>query len=191
MQKILRLKLSLFVSSILVIIVAFLLLVQQPAPSHAWTSNWIIWEYPQPVTYNIDSGSSANTISAWASSISHWNSVQAKVDFDSAIGDADIFLSSANIDYVDWDGICTRYYSGGYIDNAIARLNEHYTEGYTPVNKRRSVSGHELGHSIGLGEGNYPDSLMEQFTPTRWGTYGIYSPQQDDINGINTLYYGW
>ncbi len=52
-------------------------------------------------------------------------------------------------------------------------------------------SGHELGHALGLGHSEYDNSLMEPYNSVRWGTYGIYYPQQDDINGINTLYYGW
>lgn len=29
---------------------------------------------------------------------------------------------------------------------------------------------------------------MNQYTNLRYDTYGIYTPQQDDINGINAMY---
>lgn len=65
-------------------------------------------------------------------------------------------------------------------------------DGYYTVyatNKAVSVATHELGHVLGLGDlyGSY-QSLMNGYTSTRYDSYGIYTPQQDDLDGINVLY---
>ena len=51
------------------------------------------------------------------------------------------------------------------------------------------MSGHELGHVLSLNEEiSPPNVLMNPGTNIRYGVYGIYTPQQDDINGVNYLY---
>jgi hypothetical protein len=160
-------------------------------PVSAWVSNWVIWQFPQPVTYEKNSSSSSLTNAAWDSSITDWSNAQSKVTFQAVSSSPMLYLSFTNDNSVAWDGATQKYQSGNYLYYALSRLNQYRTEDYTPSNKRRSVSGHEIGHAMGLSEGDHDDSLMEQDTSVRYGTYTIYTPQQDDINGINTLYYNW
>lgn len=118
-------------------------------------------------------------IAAWAYSVTSWNNAQSKVDLES-YWSYDIYLSYANDSGVSWSGICYTWWTGDYLYFASAKMNEHYTENFTPTNRQRSTSGHELGHALGLGHSEYDNSV-------RWGTYGIYYPQQDDINGIYAI----
>jgi hypothetical protein len=56
-------------------------------------------------------------------------------------------------------------------------------------NKRRSVIGHEFGHCLGLAHpAEATACLMEAYTDLRYDTYGIYTPQQRDVNFVNQIY---
>ncbi|MEM1581350.1 MAG: matrixin family metalloprotease [Candidatus Bathyarchaeia archaeon] len=89
-----------------------------------------------------------------------------------------------------WDGICYRYdYNGdNYIDYVEIYLNNYFTQNY-PYNAIRSVIAHEFGHSLGLTDVSAP-VLMNGYTSVRYFTYGIFTPTQDEVNGINYLYGG-
>lgn len=100
------------------------------------------------------------------------------------------FLSWDNQSDVSWDGLA--YISDddgdGFYDYASAFVNRYYTDDYE-LNKRRSVMGHELGHMLGLAH-ETGAVLMNGYTSQRYDTYGVYTPQTDDVNGINALYGG-
>ena len=69
--------------------------------------------------------------------------------------------------------------------------NKQYTDGYA-TNKIRFITCHEPGHALGLADvGLWDDVLMNGFTGgegSRYDTYGIYTPQEDDEDGINFIY---
>ena len=69
----------------------------------------------------------------------------------------------------------------------VCELNTKYAQYFMPE-KMISVAAHELGHALGLADTSTNDSLMNRTTSVRYGTYGIYYPQTDDINGANYLY---
>lgn len=81
-----------------------------------------------------------------------------------------------------FDGFVWPSWSGGYISHANMWLNWYYLQGQS-VNYRRGTAGHEWGHCFGLDE-TTGQVLMN---PNR-DRNTIYTPQSDDIDGINYLY---
>jgi hypothetical protein len=142
------------------------------------------WIYPSGADYT-----------AYSTAVTSWNNTPTPIWIVSS-GKADtenLSLTSVNNNSVGWDGYtylspcntCTYTYSEVY-------LNDYYANGYS-AGKRQSVTEHELGHVFGLA---HPSSagqavLMNAYTcgtNSRWCTFGINTPQQDEINGINYLY---
>jgi hypothetical protein len=161
-----------------------------PVPVHAWSSDWIIWEYPDNITYYIDYYASTETKAAYNTAISDWGNAQSKCDFYQSASNV-LSLSHTNTNAGDWLGIygkTVRIPDGYYIDNATCWLNEYYTQGL-PTNGRRCVAGHEIGHSLGLGHESTNYALMGPTYSLVYETNSIYTPQQDDVNGINVIYY--
>lgn len=134
---------------------------------------------------------------AFESSIADWNAVSTKIRFAySASGN--IILNTYTAD----DG------RNGHADPYCSILlitsgynvwaNTKFENTSPTANMRRFLTGHELGHSIGIGHigvGNepYPDktiskdfiSLMGYYNPD-WNVY--YSPQSVDIDFVNQFY---
>ncbi|MBN1682691.1 matrixin family metalloprotease, partial [Candidatus Bathyarchaeota archaeon] len=98
------------------------------------------------------------------------------------------------VDYywVGWDGLCFNnklIWNPSVIVKSSIKINTYYTDTYS-TNARLSVITHELGHSLGLGH-EISAVLMNDSTfgdESRFGTYGIYEPQEDDEDGVNYLY---
>jgi hypothetical protein len=87
-----------------------------------------------------------------------------------------------------WDGIAYLYpsttsnpYTGGN-----TRLNTYYIQKY-PAAKVQCVQAHEFGHILGLAH-ETGAVLMNPYSDQRYDTYGIYTPQQDDVDGVNAIY---
>ncbi len=75
--------------------------------------------------------------------------------------------------------------SGDYILSADITLNVYYYDP-SPANERQCVVAHEFGHVLGLGHAAWwVQALMNTMA---WDWWGIYTPQQDDINGVNAIY---
>ena len=65
-------------------------------PAHAWTSDWIIWEYPEDIEYRFTSYCSSNTVSAYNSSIADWESVQGDCDLEYYAYATELTLDAVN-----------------------------------------------------------------------------------------------
>lgn len=123
----------------------------------------------------------------WWNGMDAWNVSPANIVFsENSGGYAPVMYDTYNSG-VGWDGItyihpcnsCTYTYDDAY-------LNYYYTVNYSDA-EIQSVSAHELGHVLGL-DHNTGCVLMNAYTSTRWGTCGVNTPQQDDINGVNAQY---
>lgn len=116
--------------------------------------------------------------------VSDWGSVQTKVKYyylSSSANKLDSYFISSSSDY----GMTSTYYDPdtNYVGYFYARLNAGNPD-MTKSNVARSVANHELGHPMGLRDNNFSGAIMDQ---ARNRTV-IYTPQADDISGINYIY---
>jgi len=86
----------------------------------------------------------------------------------------------------EWSGLTNGTTYWPYWHNCDISLNEYYLDDYVS-NKRRSVIGHELGHSLGLAHVNGP-KLMNDWDWERYDYYSICTPQADDEDGVQAIY---
>jgi hypothetical protein len=129
-------------------------------------------------------GSNLQTPGSWwrnafEASLSDWNQTPTNVSFYSN-SNGPVTMNTYNED----DGRSGKTIwscSGSTLVSAVSMGNVFNTS--SNANVRRSVSGHELGHAIGLGHSYYFALMGYNPDPS---TY--YVPQQDDIDGVNVLY---
>ena len=70
-------------------------------------------------------------------------------------------------------------------------LNTAYTNTWSSAGARKSVAVHEFGHVFGLDENGSTKTIMNAFTwgsNSRYGSYGLTTPQSDDKSGVNSIY---
>lgn len=164
---------------------AFMILV---APSSAWEhhiAKWPIQGNDVPVTYSW--GSNLQGQSAWRTAFGQarddWNTRPTKVQWiqnDNSLNVWNTYFAddgNAGYAYRRWN--TTNYYFI-YCDAFGNTFSGYSTTG----NQRRSTAGHELGHCLGLEHSNVHESLMR--TPRDRNV--IFSPRQDDVDGINAKY---
>ena len=156
-------------------------------PASAWVHHpgwWAEQSNEVPVTYRW--GSNLQGPSAWRTAFARarddWNTRPTKVQWSH-------YESSLNIWNTYWadDG----WY--GYASWVLHSNDNFYWcdafgntyGGYsTTDNQRRSTAGHELGHCLGLAHSNVPDAIMRSGR----NRDVIFSPWQDDVDGINAKY---
>jgi hypothetical protein len=127
------------------------------------------------------------SVTAWANALYAWDNSGTPADFYEHPY-YDVYFSDTTVSGVIWDGMYNISVSGSQILGASAYLNRYHTDSYG-ANKRQSVAGHEAGHILTLDEEPDPANvLMNPVTSTRYDTYGIYTPQSDDISGVNAMY---
>ena len=171
----------------LVILVVLFIFLLCPSVTFAYNLWGYTWDSVDPLYYWMDNWVGYNTRTAFVYSMEQWNATSTPVNFQNS-GNYDVYLFETNRDDVTWDGRTSASVQGSKFVKVYCYLNMYYTDDYG-TNKRRSVAGHELGHVLGLDEMGYYDSvLMNQYTDRRYDVYGVYTPQQDDIDGVNAMY---
>lgn len=123
--------------------------------------------------------------SAFEAAVSAWNGTATPIYiiYTGSAG-AEIYESSSNFGATGWDGqtswTLTSLHCNGWTQTQYSnvQLNNYYTRNYTSANIQ-SVSGHELGHAMGLDHVNVT-AIMNP------NTY-VTTPQTDDVNGINAI----
>jgi hypothetical protein len=84
-----------------------------------------------------------------------------------------------------WNAYTYCYIYYGYITHADVKWNSYYMDNFPPL-KRQNTCCHEYGHTLGLADNSDNTTIM-----CSWNAYdstSIYTPQNDDIAGINAHY---
>lgn len=103
-------------------------------------------------------------------------------------GSYNILANAYNFGNSGFDGETSYSCSGGYFSGTVQTvLNTYYVSGYSST-ARQQVQAHEFGHSLGLAHNNSTCYVLMYYSSYRYFSCGIYSPQQDDVNGINAIY---
>jgi hypothetical protein len=166
--------------------IAILLMISFSVPAYAYSPLGYKWS-SSSITYYTSSSAKANTVTAFSLGASVWSN-NTKVNITLNSSSYNIFCTDVYSTVVDWDGLCYYNYSGSYFTSITQTLNYYYTDSYV-ANKRISVAMHEFGHGLGLADlGTSSTSLMNGYSYYRYDINGVFTPQTDDINGVNSLY---
>ncbi|WP_338555307.1 M57 family metalloprotease [Paenibacillus sp. KS-LC4] len=126
---------------------------------------------------------------AFDTAVSDWNSAQSKIKFNLSALNTSTFstVGTQNVDDPSMYGACITYVSPGTTSTSYftADINIGNPSVVNFPQTRRSTTGHELGHALGLGHSSAPVTAIMNSSRNR---ENVYLPQTDDKNGINTLY---
>ncbi|SFE87446.1 Matrixin [Paenibacillus algorifonticola] len=150
------------------------------------------WSKTNGNTYNVSvKYATTNTTyrAAFDSAVSDWNSSQSKIKFNlSALNVSSLNkVGTQDVDNPSLYGVCITYPISGTakISYFTADLNIGNPNVVNYSKTRRSTAGHELGHALGL---DHVSVLVTAIMNSSRDRETVYTPQTDDINGVNALY---
>lgn len=148
---------------------------------YKWSSSTINYYYNS-------SGCSSTGISTLASAASSWSGVDATLNYSS---NYKVYCCEVQVPNADWDGLTTGTANNNLYTQLNLQLNTSKTNSWNNSGARQSVAVHEFGHVFGLMDnGLASDSIMNGYTwgtNSRYGTYGLTTPQNDDRFGVNYI----
>jgi hypothetical protein len=147
---------------------------------YRWLSSSIIYYYDNSISYNAQM--------AVYRAVSDWSGEDASLSFNAIFN---IYCMDTYDSSVEWDGITySAVDSANYFVSQCLLLNSA-KPAWNSANALESVAAHEFGHCFGLEENPYTATIMNNYTygpNSRYGAYGICTPQLDDRNGVNDIY---
>lgn len=157
-------------------------------PGSAYSTNGKYWAGGTIwyVTVEYKWGSNLSGPSQWRtafeSAISDWNAqaIRPELSEDSTNG---VLTLNTYWDQFGALGVATYPAGAGAFTWCNASGNT-YPGKSTTANQRRSTSGHEIGHCLGLSHTTVSNALMK----TGRNRDAIYAPKSDDVDGITSIY---
>ncbi|AKG36755.1 zinc metalloprotease [Paenibacillus durus] len=152
------------------------------------------WPKTSGQTYTVKvkySTSDANYKTAWSTAVNDWNNKQSKIRFDlselytSSANSVGTMINSDTSIYGETTNTLTS--DSSQITSFVARLNTANSEIAGNATVRRSTSNHELGHALALADNNVSVIFLAIMNQLRDRTT-TYTPQTDDVNGVNAKY---
>ena len=146
------------------------------------------WDSIDPLYIKITWAPGYKSYVAFMYAKSDWDATSTPLDFEYHPYGYDVYCVEQLHPDVTWDGFYILYPYSGRITLADCILNKKYMDVY-PLHWRISVAAHELGHALGLLDMERTDRVLMNWNSCfRYAIYQIYTPQQDDINGVNSMY---
>lgn len=121
------------------------------------------------------------------------------------VGSRDLYANNKNFGASGWTGLFRDYNNidalpacidNRWSNNAMVSINNNYNP--TNSTRRMATATHEFGHYLGLGHENAAVAcpaggvkylaIMASTAASQEGACAIFTPQADDINGINYLF---
>jgi hypothetical protein len=168
--------------------IVFFVATAPPLLAYAYVPSGRYWSslFMYPLQYYDTSG-----ISEDSTAKNDWNNAGTEITLSTGGWNC---LYKIKYDYrsdVSWDGLTlsTVIPFTNYFATVDVFINDYYTQSYT-LNQRKSVISHEMGHAFGL-DNTSGAVVMNGATNgaySRWETYGICTPQSDDVSGVNSIY---
>jgi Matrixin len=112
----------------------------------------------------------------------NWDATKSKVEFAMNTTSPQLIV----VDYKSPDGFDAKT----AVDNTKPEyiwLNYTYLFGNTDT-QLRSTTGHEIGHALGLDHPPKTTSQILMYTLQYRDRNVLYTPQTDDVNGVNSIY---
>jgi hypothetical protein len=171
-----------------------LILIMMGATANAYTLKEYKWKKSSPDSTlhvylkwgdRLDDVPESVIAQGFSNAISDWNSSQSHIKYYTTTSSSKNILNSYTLMNDNEYGYCTVYYDS--ITKYISYFEAYVNAGNRNISKSnvaRSAAAHELGHSYGLGDLTTGVAIMNgNRDRTR-----IYTPQTDDINGVNAHY---
>lgn len=140
------------------------------------------------ITETAGPGGSDGTEAIWYDGLGAWFATSTPFGYSTTCSSNNVGLNDVYYSAVAWDG--THDHSPGHGSNPYSfgwgTLNWYYVHTYSS-NAAQSVAAHELGHIVGLAHSTGA-KIMNSSTSSRYYTHGVYTPQTDDVNGVNAIY---
>lgn len=127
--------------------------------------------------------------SIFATGAASWSGLDAKLIYSPTYYDINCYtVSSPN---ANWDGISYIGNNMLHITSVTININSAASQTWNNDNAVKSVVSHEFGHALGLEDNGSSRTIMNDHTwgtNSRYGTYQLTTPQEDDRTGINAIY---
>ncbi|PLR75236.1 peptidase [Bacillus sp. V3-13] len=118
----------------------------------------------------------------WQNAITSWHGKQSKVRFTYSSGSTSKLNSWYETSSTYYGRMYTSYDAFKFVTKFTGELNAGNTN-ITKTNVAQSSGVHELGHAMGIDHVSGTSIMNTSRDRTR-----IYTPQTDDVNGINAIY---